>query len=120
LAAWFKEGEGLEAEEACMDAYLEKIMDPAVLVTLFIVFILARATAGGRSVNSLSPTPPTQEEIDAALKRVTLSKWMEIDAELDARKKINAIKLLREATGLGLKDSKDAIEAHQKKRGMHR
>ena len=103
-----------------MDAYLDKILDPAVLVTLLVVFFLARAPAGGRSANSLSPTPPTQAEIDAALKRVTLSKWIEIDAELDARKKINAIKLLRDATGLGLKDSKEAIEAHQKKRGMHR
>ena len=58
----------------------------------------------------------TPEQIDDALKTVTLSKWMEIDAELDARKKIQAIKLLRQATGLGLKDSKDAIEARQQKR----
>ncbi|MCB9963137.1 MAG: ribosomal protein L7/L12 [Hyphomonas sp.] len=43
---------------------------------------------------------------------------MEIDAELDARKKIQAIKLLREVTGLGLKDSKEAIEARQRQRDM--
>lgn len=102
-----------------MDAYLEKILDGQVLMTLFVVFVLARATAGGgRRSDSLSPTPPTPDEVKAALKRVTLSKWIEIDAELDARKKIKAIKLLREASGLGLKDAKEAIEAHQRQRGI--
>jgi ribosomal protein L7/L12 len=47
-----------------------------------------------------------------------MSKWLEIDAELDARKKIRAIKLLRQATGLGLKDSKEAIEARERKRDL--
>ena len=52
------------------------------------------------------------------LDRVTMSKWLEIDAELDARKKIRAIKLLRNATGLGLKDSKHAIEERERKRDL--
>ena len=101
-----------------MEAYLEKILDGQVLMTLFAVFVLARITAGGKNRDSLSPTPPTPEEVKAALKHVTLSKWMEIDAELDARRKIKAIRLLREATGLGLKDSKEAIEERQRQRGM--
>jgi len=103
-----------------MDDYLEKILDGQVLMTLFAVFVVARITAGGRRSDRLSPTPPSPEEIKTALKRVTLSKWIEIDAELDARKKINAIRILRSATGLGLKDAKEAIEAHQEKRGMGR
>lgn len=102
-----------------MDAWLEKILDPDVLITLFAVFVIARILPRGRShASNLSPTPPTQAEIDTAIKRVTLSKWLEIDAQLDARRKINAIKLLREATGLGLKDSKEAIEARQRQRDL--
>ena len=99
-----------------MEAYLDKILEPEVLFTVFAAFFLGRIMSGGKSSNSLSPTPMSQAEIEAALKTVTVSKWMEIDAELDARKKIQAIKLLRQATGLGLKDSKDAIEARQQKR----
>ncbi len=102
-----------------MEAYLDKILQPEVLFTLFVVFLLGRATGGGKNrENSLSPIPPTPAEIEAALDRVTMSKWLEIDAELDARKKIRAIKLLREATGLGLKDSKEAIEARERKRDL--
>ena len=103
-----------------MHDYLETILEPEFLVTLLAAFLLGRFTAGRKNRDSLSPTPPPPEEIEAALKKVTLSKWIEIDAELDARKKIKAIRLLREATGLGLKDAKDAIEAHQRKRGLHR
>jgi ribosomal protein L7/L12 len=103
-----------------MHDYLDTILEPEFLVTLLAAFLLGRFTASGKKQNSLSPTPPTSEEISAALKRVTLSRWMEIDAELDARKKIKAIKLLRETTGLGLKDSKEAVEARQRQRGAHK
>ncbi|MEZ5953034.1 MAG: ribosomal protein L7/L12 [Hyphomonas sp.] len=104
-----------------MEDYLDKILHPEVLWTVFGAFVLGQIMSGGRrrsGGNSLSPTPPSPEEVKAALKKVTLSKWMEIDAELDARKKIRAIKLLREATGLGLKDSKEAVEARLRNRGM--
>jgi len=103
-----------------MHDYLETILEPEFLVTLLAAFLLGRFTAGGKARTSLSPTPPASEEISAALKRVTLSRWMEIDAELDARKKIKAIKLLRETTGLGLRDSKEAVEARQRQRGAHK
>src|SRR4051794_10775374 len=36
--------------------------------------------------------------------------WHEIDAELRASRKIHAIKLLRERTGLGLREAKDAVD----------
>jgi ribosomal protein L7/L12 len=101
-----------------MHDYLETILEPEFLVTLLAAFLLGRFTASGKKQNSLSPIPPTPEEIAAALKKVTLSRWMEIDAELDARKKIRAIRLLREATGLGLKDSKEAIEERERKRDL--
>jgi ribosomal protein L7/L12 len=101
-----------------MHDYLDTILEPEFLVTLLAAFLLGRFTASGKKGNSLSPTPPTPDEVDAALKRVTLSKWMEIDAELDTRRKIKAIRILREATGLGLKDSKEAIEDRQRKRDL--
>lgn len=101
-----------------MHDYLETLFEPEFLVTLLAAFLIGRFTAGRGNQGGLSPAPPTQEEISQALKKVTLSKWIEIDAELDARKKIRAIRLLREATGLGLKASKDAIEARQRQRGM--
>ncbi|KCZ92839.1 hypothetical protein [Hyphomonas johnsonii] len=98
---------------------MEKLSDPTVLFALALAFALGFMFRGsGR--NSLSPTPPTDAEIAEAVKRVTASKWIEIDAEIDARRKIAAIRLLREATGLGLKVSKDAIEARMAARGMTR
>jgi ribosomal protein L7/L12 len=102
-----------------MEDYLDKLLQPEVLFTLFVVFLFGRATASGKKkANSLSPPLMSQAQIDAALKRVTMSKWLEIDAELDARKKIRAIKLLREAAGLGLKDAKDAIDARMRQRDL--
>lgn len=102
-----------------MPAMIEKLSDPTVLFAIAIAFYLGFTVRGwGRS--SLSPTPPTQEDVAEALERVTVSRWMEIDAEIDARRKIAAIKLLRTATGLGLKDSKEAIEARMAERGMGR
>lgn len=93
-----------------MDALIDKLLDAEILIALAVAFFLGFMIRGnGR--NSLSPLPPTQDEIDAALARVTRSRWMEIDAEIDARRKISAIKLLRETTGLGLKASKEAVEA---------
>ena len=101
-----------------MEAYLDKILDPDVLITLFAVFVLARVLPRGSKSDTpaAGQVPPAQ--VEAALERVTLSKWLEIDAELDARKKIKAIKLLRGITGLGLKDAKDAIDARQRQRDL--
>ena len=38
------------------------------------------------------------------------AKWSEVDALLKEGNKIEAIKVHREATGLGLKESKEAVE----------
>ena len=42
----------------------------------------------------------------------------EVDTLLRAEKKINAIKLWRSETGLGLKEAKDAVEARQREIGL--
>lgn len=70
----------------------------------------------GRATKPVSPQERNhrrlveEEEIETALREVTKSKWEEIDRLLSDRKKIEAIKVLREATGLGLKLSKMAAE----------
>ncbi|MBU2604633.1 MAG: ribosomal protein L7/L12 [Alphaproteobacteria bacterium] len=98
---------------------IEKLSDPTVLFALVIAFYLG-FTVRGRGRNSLSPKPMAQEDAAGALESVTVSRWMEIDAEIDARRKTSVIKLLRTATGLGLKDSKEAVEARMAARGMGR
>ncbi|MEH6808670.1 MAG: ribosomal protein L7/L12 [Hyphomonas oceanitis] len=98
---------------------IDKLSDPVILFALVLAFVLGFLVRGnGRS--SLSPAPMNQEEIDAAMKRVTVSRWMDIDAEIAAGRKLAAIKMLRESTGLGLKNSKEAVEARMASRGMTR
>jgi hypothetical protein len=98
-------------------AMIDKLSDPVILFALVLAFVLGFMMRGsGRG--SLSPAPMNRDEIDAAFKRVTISRWMDIDAEIAAGRKLAAIKLLREATGLGLKDSKEAIEARERKRDL--
>jgi ribosomal protein L7/L12 len=46
-----------------------------------------------------------------ALARLSPAVRAEVGRLVAADQKISAIKLLREATGLGLKDSKDAVDA---------
>ncbi|MEX0777395.1 MAG: ribosomal protein L7/L12 [Phycisphaeraceae bacterium] len=41
------------------------------------------------------------------------SQWEQIEAEIFAGHKIQAIKLLREATGGGLAEAKQAVEQHE-------
>lgn len=98
-----------------MDALIDKLTNTEVLIALAIAFFLGYMFRGnGR--DSLPPAPMTQDEIDARLSEVSKSKWIEIDLEIDANKKIQAIRLLREATGLGLKDAKEAIDARSARR----
>ncbi len=46
----------------------------------------------------------------AQLKGVDLYGWGEVDNLILGHKKINAIKLVRSHTGLGLKESKDIVD----------
>jgi ribosomal protein L7/L12 len=43
---------------------------------------------------------------------------MQIDAAIDARRKIEAIRIMRGATGLGLKQSKEAVDARIRERDL--
>jgi hypothetical protein len=54
------------------------------------------------------PTPPVSRP-------VVSGDWKaQVEAEIRANRKINAIKLYREATSLGLKEAKDAVEEIEK------
>ena len=50
------------------------------------------------------------------LARLTPDQAAEIDEALDRGRKIEAIKLCREWSGLGLKEAKEAIEAYERRR----
>lgn len=67
---------------------------------------LARLPRGGKTGSPDQAPPLTDAQLDEVL------------AALRAQKKIEAIKLYREATDLGLKDSKDAVEALAKQHGI--
>ena len=45
----------------------------------------------------------------------TTEQWREIQAHLFAGRKIQAIKIYREATGAGLQEAKDAMEAYEER-----
>ena len=45
----------------------------------------------------------------------TQEQWLEIQGHLSGGRKIQAIKVYREATGVGLKEAKDAMEAYYEK-----
>jgi ribosomal protein L7/L12 len=98
-----------------MNALAQALSQPATLFLVALAFILGFLVRG-IGVNSKSPPLLTQAQIEDALSRVTKARWAEIDRAIDDRKKLLAIKLLREQTGLGLKASKEAIEARMQSR----
>lgn len=73
---------------------------------------IGRASAAAGSPESRRMAD--EEEIAAATASLTPSVWAEVDRLLGEKKKIEAIKVLREASGLGLKLSKDAVERRAK------
>jgi hypothetical protein len=44
---------------------------------------------------------------------ITEETWAQVESSLNAGRKIEAIKILREATGLGLKEAKDLVDSHE-------
>ena len=71
----------------------------------------------GRICVEIAKTHP--ELVVAAHNNVLRPRWMdEIDELLRAEKKINAIKLWRAETGLGLKEAKEAVERHAEELGL--
>ncbi|MEE2921632.1 MAG: hypothetical protein VYC38_07710 [Pseudomonadota bacterium] len=98
-----------------MNALAQALSQPATLILVALAFGLGFLVRG-IGVNTKSPPILTQAQVEDALSRVTKARWAEIDRAIDDRKKLLAIKLLREQTGLGLKASKEAIEARMQSR----
>ena len=98
-----------------MNALAQALSQPATLLVAALDFALGFLVRG-IGLNSFSPPLMTEAQIEEALSKVTKAKWAEIDRATDDRKKILAIKLLREQTGLGLKASKEAVEARMQSR----
>jgi ribosomal protein L7/L12 len=81
-------------------------------------FLLGRASSGSNAEARERRRLEEEQEVESALTRVAPSKLAEIDRLLADRKKIEAIKLLREQTGLGLKASKLAGERRGAQQGV--
>ncbi len=95
-----------------MDSLIAKISDPEVLAALVLAFVLGFMVRGaGRT--SAAATP---EEVHMRLARMTAAQWAEVDAEIEAERMIGAIRLLRKASGIGLKEARDAVEARRRQR----
>ena len=78
-------------------------------VVAWVAFMIGRFTAG-RGGDPLARKLADEQEIAAATATLSPSVWADVDRLLSEKKKIEAIKVLREASGLGLKLAKDAVE----------
>jgi ribosomal protein L7/L12 len=78
-------------------------------VTAWISFMIGRSTAR-RGGDPATRKLAEEQEIAAATANLSPSIWADVDRLLSEKKKIEAIKVLREASGLGLKQAKDAVE----------
>ncbi len=76
----------------------------------YVAFLLGRATKGASPEERQRRELVETQEIETAMANIPQSKLEEIDRLMADRKKIEAVKTLREATGLGLKLSKMAVE----------
>ncbi len=112
---------------------------PLVLIVLAIGFVLGRRGRDSRDLSGPPPASMTAPPRDmsapppvappdmsgtmdirqqiGAIREMDSATLAGIKAAMDSGNKIEAIKLLREGTGLGLKESKDAIEAMLKAAG---
>jgi len=79
-------------------------------VTAWVAFMIGRASKPGSAVDREARRMAEEQEIAAATANLPPSVWADVDRLLAEKKKIQAIKVLREASGLGLKLSKQAVE----------
>lgn len=100
-----------------MEALIAKLSDPEVLWVIGLAFVLGFMIRGaGRSPQPSDLSSPG--DIQARLGQVTTQQWTEIDGEIAARRKIRAIRMLRQYSGLGLKDAKEAVDARKRQRDV--
>ncbi|MEJ2410452.1 MAG: ribosomal protein L7/L12 [Novosphingobium sp.] len=86
---------------------------PLIILAALAVFVLGWIVGrGANGTRDLSGPPAIRAftEVGPAIRT-------EIESAIAAGRKIEAIKLLRDATGMGLKESKDAVEAMEQNPG---
>lgn len=86
------------------------------MVLLFCGYLMGRKAGGPKRQDLSGYTPPAGAPAISPRLRSSDGSLSDdarafVQRELDAGNKIAAIKIYREATGLGLKESKDAIES---------
>jgi hypothetical protein len=90
------------------------IVAVAVVVVLLVMRRDRPRSIGGGDGRTPAPTQPYDRgpgsRIDPALSNLSDVDRAEIEREIVSGKKIAAIKLVREKTGMGLKESKDFVE----------
>jgi large subunit ribosomal protein L7/L12 len=91
-----------------------------IIVSIAFVFLLAKAVRSSRRRDPLMGEQPPRRPIAArrpksAVVNATLSPQVEAEvrALLAAGRKIDAIKIARDETGLGLRETKELVEALQ-------
>lgn len=95
-----------------MQTLVAKISDPEVLALLVLAFVLGFMVRGaGRGSASMTP-----EEVQARLAGMTATQWADVDTEIEAGRTIGALRLLRRASGIGLKDARLAVETRVRQR----
>lgn len=88
-----------------------------VAVIAFCAFILGRASARGGEGGGESRQARRLHDIEratAALAALEMSKQAELDRLITDGRIIDAVRLLREATGMGLYESKLAVDERRK------
>jgi len=86
------------------------MMEVFIIFGAVIALLLVLGWLGGRSGDSVGQAAFNPDAIDGAA-----FSDERIQAALDSGNKIEAIKLYREMTGLGLKEAKDAVEGMARK-----
>jgi ribosomal protein L7/L12 len=95
-----------------LQALVAKISDPEVLAVLVLAFVLGFMVRGaGRGSAAMTP-----EEVQARLAGMSAAQWADLDTEIEAGRTIGAIRLLRKASGIGLKDARLAVEKRVRQR----
>ncbi len=79
---------------------------------LLLAFVLGFMVRGAGRESA----PMTPEAVQACLAGMTAAQWAGVDAEIEAGRTIGAIRLLRKASGIGLKDARMAVEARLRQR----
>ena len=112
---------------------MERFTDPVILAALILTFVVGFATRGigntrghdegspfptsGVEMKSRKPTAGPRPSRLSGTAQISDDDWAAIDQQIHAGRKITAIKLLRAAAGIGLREAKDAVDSRARELG---